>query len=178
MLQVEEARGDPNFEWSVESVLHIISSTAGQVHWGERLRAFQDLRWDCAPAELQVIGSCVVGACPPAPVTACCTEYVSALHHIPRTRLGHHPCRFTYEEEQDAEAFFVPLVWSMIVADTALPWRHAAIVLFSPAPASEGGARTESTSSVFDPHELRSLQSLSIDDVSPVGRAVEEVQAV
>jgi hypothetical protein len=86
--------------------------------------------------------------------------------------------RFTYEEEQDAEAFFVPLVWSMIVADTALPWRHAAIVLFTPAPASEGGARTESTSSVFDPHELRSLQSLSVDDVPPVARATEEVQAV
>lgn len=86
-------------------------------------------------------------------------------------------CRFTYEEEQDAEAFFVPLVWSMIVADTALPWRHAAIVLFTPAPASsEGGARTESTSSVFDPQELRSLQSLSMEDGSPGARPAEGAQ--
>jgi hypothetical protein len=102
-------------------------------------------------------------------------DHVIATHHeVPRVT----SCRFTYEEEQDAEAFFVPLVWSMIVADTALPWRHAAIVLFTPAPASEGGARTESTSSVFDPHELRSIQSLSMDDASPVGRGAEEVQAV
>ena len=86
--------------------------------------------------------------------------------------------RFTYEEEQDAEAFFVPLVWSMIVADTALPWRHSAIVLFTPAPASEGGPRTNSTSSVFDPQELRSLQSVSMDDVSPVGRTAVEAEAV
>lgn len=42
--KVEEARGDPKFEWSVESVLQIISSTAGQVRWNERLRQFQDLR--------------------------------------------------------------------------------------------------------------------------------------
>ena len=72
----------------------------------------------------------------------------------------------------------MPLVWSMIVADTALPWRHGAIVLFTPGPASEGGARTEPTSSVFDPHELRSVQSLSVDDVSPVKRGTEEAQAV
>jgi hypothetical protein len=56
MLQVEEARGDPKFEWSVESVLHIISSTAGQVRWSERLRAFQDLRWAVAPANLRPMG--------------------------------------------------------------------------------------------------------------------------
>ena len=72
----------------------------------------------------------------------------------------------------------MPLVWSMIVADTALPWRHAAIVLFTPAPASEAGARSESTSSVFDPQELRSLQSVSMDDVSPVRRTAGEAQAV
>lgn len=44
---MEEARSDPKFEWSVESVLHVITSTAGQVRWSERLRAFQELRWDC-----------------------------------------------------------------------------------------------------------------------------------
>lgn len=68
-------------------------------------------------------------------------------------------------------------VWGMVVADTALPWRHAAIVLFTPAPASEAGARTESISSVFDPYELRSLHSLSIDDVGSV-RPAEDAQAV
>lgn len=44
MPQVEEARADPKFEWSVESVLHIISSTAGHVRWSERLRQFSDLK--------------------------------------------------------------------------------------------------------------------------------------
>ena len=64
MSQVEEARSDPKFEWSVESVLHIITSTAGQVRWGERLRGFQELRWDRIPA-------------PPCdPVTFC------TMHHL------------------------------------------------------------------------------------------------
>lgn len=49
-LKVEEARGDPKFEWSVESVLQVISSTAGQVRWNERLRQFQDLRLAAASA--------------------------------------------------------------------------------------------------------------------------------
>ena len=40
-------------------------------------------------------------------------------------------CRFTYEEEATPEDFFVPLVWSLVVTDSLLPWRHSAIVLFA-----------------------------------------------
>ncbi len=52
-------------------------------------------------------------------------------------------CRFTYEEEATPEDFFVPLVWSLVVADLMLPWRHSAIVLFA---ASSGTKSAEDQS--------------------------------
>ena len=30
--------------------------------------------------------------------------------------------RFTYEEEASPEDFFVPMVWSLVVAHTSVPW--------------------------------------------------------
>ena len=30
--------------------------------------------------------------------------------------------RFTYEEEASPEDFFVPMVWSLVVAHTVVPW--------------------------------------------------------
>lgn len=41
---MEEAKSDPSFEWSVESVLRVINATVGQVRWSDQLRHFPDLR--------------------------------------------------------------------------------------------------------------------------------------
>ena len=44
------------------------------------------------------------------------------------------PClcpRFSYEEEASPQDFFVPLVWSLIVSDSLIPWQHSAIALFA-----------------------------------------------
>lgn len=38
----------------------------------------------------------------------------------------------------------MPYVWSLAVADTWLPWRHSAIVLFNPAAASSDRSPTTS----------------------------------
>ena len=48
--------------------------------------------------------------------------------------------RFTYEEEATPEDFFVPLVWSLVVSDSLIPWQHSAITLFS----SQGVSRSSS----------------------------------
>lgn len=42
--------------------------------------------------------------------------------------------RFSYEEEESPEQFFVPYVWSLIVSHTqsSIPWTPEAIALFSP----------------------------------------------
>ena len=40
--------------------------------------------------------------------------------------------RFTYEEEQFPEEFFVPYVWSLAVSNTTIPWNLHAIALFQP----------------------------------------------
>lgn len=39
--------------------------------------------------------------------------------------------RFTYEEEATPENFFVPLVWSLVVSESLIPWQHSAILLFT-----------------------------------------------
>jgi len=40
--------------------------------------------------------------------------------------------RFTYEEEQSAEQFFVPVVWTLVVSFSGLPWNTDSISLFTP----------------------------------------------
>lgn len=42
--------------------------------------------------------------------------------------------RFTYEEENSPEDFFVPYVWTLVVAHSGLPWNLQHIALFSPEP--------------------------------------------
>lgn len=42
-------------------------------------------------------------------------------------------CRFVYEEEGDAAAFFVPYVWTLVVQRCgSIPWDLAKISLFRP----------------------------------------------
>ena len=48
--------------------------------------------------------------------------------------------RFTYEEEQFPEDFFVPYVWSLAVSSTTIPWNLHAIALFQPVAASSSHA--------------------------------------
>ncbi|KAK9845745.1 hypothetical protein WJX81_001268 [Elliptochloris bilobata] len=45
--------------------------------------------------------------------------------------------RFTYEEEASPEDFFVPMVWTLVVAHTSVPWNPQVIALFSPVSAEE-----------------------------------------
>eukprot|EP00850_Spirogloea_muscicola_P003308 SM000013S26477 [mRNA] locus=s13:636106:642291:+ [translate_table: standard] len=45
--------------------------------------------------------------------------------------------RFTYEEELHPEEFFVPYVWSLVVAHSGIPWNSELITLFSTKPAAE-----------------------------------------
>lgn len=40
--------------------------------------------------------------------------------------------RFTYEEEEFPEEFFVPYIWSIVVSNTTIPWNLHAIALFQP----------------------------------------------
>ena len=40
--------------------------------------------------------------------------------------------RFTYEEEESPEEFFVPYIWSIVVSNTTIPWNLHAIALFQP----------------------------------------------
>ena len=40
--------------------------------------------------------------------------------------------RFSYEEEQSAEQFFVPVVWTLIVSFSDLAWNTDSISLFTP----------------------------------------------
>lgn len=40
--------------------------------------------------------------------------------------------RFTYEEEASPEEFFVPYVWSLVVAQGGIPFNLTAITLFTP----------------------------------------------
>ncbi len=73
----------------------------------------------------------------------CCCSAI-ALHRNCTVTSSIRPCRrFTYEEEATPEDFFVPLVWSLVVADLMLPWRHSAIVLFA---ASSGTKSAEDQS--------------------------------
>ena len=71
----------------------------------------------------------------------CCYSGVNGRRTVISSRVSWR--RFTYEEEATPEDFFVPLVWSLAVADLMLPWRHSAIVLFA---ASSGGKSTEDQS--------------------------------
>lgn len=52
--------------------------------------------------------------------------------------------RFVYEEEAHPEEFFVPYVWSLVVARSSVPWALSAIALFSavaqPAAGTTGGS--------------------------------------
>lgn len=40
--------------------------------------------------------------------------------------------RFSYEEESSAEQFFVPVVWTLIVSYSDIPWNSEAFALFTP----------------------------------------------
>ncbi|GMH33193.1 hypothetical protein BSKO_01027 [Bryopsis sp. KO-2023] len=53
--------------------------------------------------------------------------------------------KFSYEEEQSPEEFFIPLVWTSIVSQSEVPWSMSSIVLFGhsvegggPAPSTQG----------------------------------------
>lgn len=45
--------------------------------------------------------------------------------------------RFTYEEELHPEEFFVPYVWTLVVAHGGIPWNPDAITLFSLNPTTQ-----------------------------------------
>ena len=51
-MQVEEARLEASFEWSVESVLRVITATVGRLRWSDHLRRFPNLRRRPAHAPL------------------------------------------------------------------------------------------------------------------------------
>ena len=57
--------------------------------------------------------------------------------------------RFSYEEEASPEDFFVPYVWSLLIARTmmAIPWNVAAVTAFAlPLPLSSSSSSTTTTS--------------------------------
>ena len=70
--------------------------------------------------------------------------------------------RFTYEEEQSPEEFFVPYVWSLVVSSTTIPWNLHAIALFQPVTSSNAAAAT---------HQL---EQLSIDQMNNSDKAIEQ----
>ncbi|KAI5064179.1 hypothetical protein GOP47_0020849 [Adiantum capillus-veneris] len=47
--------------------------------------------------------------------------------------------RFTYEEDQCPEEFFVPYVWQLVVSYSGIAWNKDTITLFSPNPSLEAG---------------------------------------
>lgn len=49
----------------------------------------------------------------------------NSLRHVPELR-------FSYEEESSPEGFFVPYIWTLIFSNTTIPWKAAAVALFSP----------------------------------------------
>lgn len=59
--------------------------------------------------------------------------------------------RFSYEEEDSAEQFFVPVVWTLVVSFSGLPWNHDSISLFRPQTPTASAIESEATS-----HELQS----------------------
>lgn len=38
--------------------------------------------------------------------------------------------RFTYEEELHPEEFFVPYVWTLVVAHSGIPWNPECVTMF------------------------------------------------
>jgi len=58
--------------------------------------------------------------------------------------------KFTYEEEQSAEQFFVPVVWTLIVGFSGICWNADSILLFSP---------QTPTASAIDSEEIFSEQN-------------------
>lgn len=60
----------------------------------------------------------------------CCAENLSSWQPV---RLSPpEDLRFTYEEEEFPEDFFVPYVWSIVVSNTTIPWNLQAVALFQP----------------------------------------------
>jgi dymeclin len=72
--------------------------------------------------------------------------------------------RFTYEEEASPEDFFVPYVWTLVVAHCGLPWNLQHIALFSPAP-----VEVDSASSA-DLGEVTLLSQASGSDLDLAGK--------
>lgn len=76
-----------------------------------------------------------------------------------RDRLKPFPeLRFTYEEEANPEEFFVPLVWSLAVAQGGIPFTLGAITLFTPTVVPSGQAE-DAASPAPSPHTSLTEQS-------------------
>lgn len=72
--------------------------------------------------------------------------------------------RFTYEEEQFPEDFFVPYVWSLAVSSTTIPWNLHAIALFQPVATSSPHADAVSDQ----------LEQLSVEQSNSASKAEEQ----
>ena len=152
--QVDDARAADGQDWDVASVLTVVQKAARS--WTpDRLQRFPDLRWalvgyggghwhfmDQAAFYEKPMGR---GRCPtvPAAWSMFALGQSAQLERSPLVSGAVLCCRFTYEEEATPEDFFVPLVWSLAVADLLIPWRHSAIVLFA---ASSGPKSAEEQS--------------------------------
>ena len=83
--------------------------------------------------------------------------------------------RFTYEEETTPEDFFVPLVWSLVVADSLLPWHHAAIALFASQAASRSYSEANERVEGGTPHASKDGTS---QDLAPLTAQVNGLDVV
>ena len=72
--------------------------------------------------------------------------------------------RFTYEEEQFPEDFFVPYVWSLAVSSTTIPWNLHAIALFQPVASVSAEANVISDQ----------LEQLSVEQSNSANKAEEQ----
>lgn len=96
-----------------------------------------------------------------------CTDIVGVVEKDQRYHLSSCFChRFTYEEEATPEDFFVPLVWSLVVSDSLIPWQHSAILLFTSHTVSRSYSEAEERFEANTPQGSRDGASVELARLS------------